>query len=472
MARRAFSSLRGLPAVETILRDGALAEALAQLPRTLVVDAVRAAVTAERARLTFSSNGPPADASTLAARAALRAAADARPVLRRVFNATGVVLHTNLGRAPLADVAREAVAEVAAGYANLEFDLESGARGGRGAGVERWLTRLTGAEAAVTVNNGAAAVLLVLSALASGRKVAVSRGELVEIGGSFRVPDIMAKSGATLVEVGTTNRTHLRDYEKAFERHPDLAAILRVHRSNFRIEGFTARPEMGELSRLARKRRVPLLEDLGSGALVDLAGFGLEHEPTVAESLAAGADLVTFSGDKLLGGAQAGMVLGARKWVERVRRDPLARAFRMEKLSLAALEATLALYADPDRARREIPVLAMLGAGPDVLRARAERLATFLMERVPGLTSRIVAGHGEVGGGSLPMQKLAGPVVEVEHPSLDAVALERRARAADPPVIGIVRAGRFRLDPRTLAENEIEPAARALAGTWTDARNG
>ena len=471
MPRSTPKTLRALPAVETILRDPALTEALASLPRTLVVDAVRSEVNAERERLKGSKNGPPADASALAARAAARASADARPTLRRVLNATGIVLHTNLGRAPLADAAREAVASVATGYANLEFDLETGARGGRGAGVERWLTRLTGAEAALAVNNGAAAVLLVLSALAAGRKVAVSRGELVEIGGSFRVPEIMEKSGATLIEVGATNRTHLRDYERAFARHPDLAVILRVHQSNFRIEGFTTRPEMRELSRLARKHKVPLIEDLGSGALVDLAPFGLEHEPTVGESLAAGANVVTFSGDKLLGGAQAGLVLGSRKWVDRVRKDPLARAFRMEKLSLAALEATLALYADPDRARREIPVLAMLAVDADTLRERAERLATFLNERAPGVTTRIVAGHGEVGGGSLPMQRLNGPVVEVRHGSLDAAALERRARAADPPVIGIVRAGGFRLDPRTLAESEIEPAARSLAAAWGPALN-
>jgi L-seryl-tRNA(Ser) seleniumtransferase len=471
MARGSSSSLRGIPAVEAVLREPALAEALAQMPRALVVEAVRSEVNAERERLKTSKNGPPADAPTLAARAAVRASADARPALRRVFNATGIVLHTNLGRAPLADPAREAVAAIAAGYSSLEFDLETGARGGRGAGVERWLTRLTGAEASIAVNNGAAAVLLVLSALASGRKVAVSRGELVEIGGSFRVPEIMEKSGATLIEVGATNRTHLRDYERALGKHPDLAAILRVHRSNFRIEGFTTRPGMSELARLARKHRVPLIEDLGSGALVDLTPFGLEHEPTVGESLAAGADVVTFSGDKLLGGSQAGLVLGTRKWVDRVKKDPLARAFRMEKLSLAALEATLALYADPDRARQEIPVLAMLGIGADVLRERAERLATFLRERAPGVTTRIVDGHGEVGGGSLPMQRLNGPVVEVRHASLDAAALERRARAADPPVIGIVRAGGFRLDPRTLAESEIEPAARSLAAVWGDALN-
>jgi L-seryl-tRNA(Ser) seleniumtransferase len=460
-------ALRTLPAIEAVLRQPALAAVLAQVPRALVVESVRAEVALERKRLAAGRDGGAApDAAALAVRAADRALADARPSLRRVLNATGVVLHTNLGRAPLADPARDALQSVAAGYTNLEYDLASGRRGDRGAGVERWLTRLTGAESALAVNNGAAAILLVLSALAGGRAVVVSRGELVEIGGSFRVPEILEKSGARLVEVGATNRTHLRDYERALEKHDDVAAILRVHRSNFPMEGFTAQPDMVALAALARRRRIPLIEDLGSGALVDYAAFGLAHEPTVGESLAAGADVVTCSGDKLLGGAQAGLVLGGRRHVDRVRRDPLARALRMEKLALAALEATLALYADPARAMQEIPVLAMLSADATVLDARARLLADRLAAAVPGLSCRIVPGHGEVGGGSLPGQKLPGPVVEIAHASLDAAALERRARAADPPVIGIVRSAGFRLDPRTLAESEIEPAVRALAAAW------
>jgi L-seryl-tRNA(Ser) seleniumtransferase len=464
------TALRSLPAIETVLREPALADALARVPRSLVVEAVRAEVALERARLANGrAAGTPAApaAAALAARASTRALAGARPALRRVLNATGVVLHTNLGRAPLARSAHAALADIAAGYSSLEFDLDTGRRGDRGLGVERWLTRLTGASAALAVNNGAAAILLVLSALAGGRAVVVSRGELVEIGGSFRVPEILEKSGARLVEVGATNRTHLRDYERALARHDDVAAILRVHRSNFRMEGFVTQPEMGALAALARKRRIPLIEDLGSGALVDFTSFGLAHEPTVGESLAAGADIVTASGDKLLGGAQAGLVLGEKKWVDRVRRDPLARALRMEKLALAALEATLALYADPERARREIPTLAMLGADLATLEARARRLADALAA-IPALATRIVAGHGEVGGGSLPGQKLAGPVIEVTHARLDAAALERRARAGDPPVIGTVKANRFRLDPRTLADDEVDLAARVLAGAWGD----
>jgi L-seryl-tRNA(Ser) seleniumtransferase len=456
------AALRSLPGVDTLLRHPALAEALQRFPRSLVLEAVRAELARERARLRSPGAGAP-DASALAARAAARAEAARRPAMRRVLNATGVVLHTNLGRAPLAAEARAAVNEIARGYASLEYDLERGTRGERGIGVERWLTRLTGAEAALAVNNGAAALLLALSALAAGRRVVVSRGELVEIGGSFRIPEILEKSGATLVEVGTTNRTHLRDYERALASREGAGAVLRVHPSNFRITGFTARPPLEDLARLAHRHRVPLIEDLGSGALVDLEPFGLAHEPTVAESLAAGADLVTFSGDKLLGGAQAGLLLGARRRVERARRDPLARALRLDKLALAALEATLALYADPARAVESIPALAMLRIEPAVLEARARRLAEGLAARVPGLAARVVAGHGEVGGGSLPLERLPGWVVELQHPALSAQQLERLARSAEPPVIGTVRTGRWRMDPRTLGESEIGEAVDSLA---------
>ena len=461
--------LRTLPSVEKLLSSEALAAALATLPRALVVAAIREELTAARAALKRAGANAP-DTAALAAAAAARARATARPQLVRVLNATGIVLHTNLGRAPLAEAARRAVNDVAAGYSSLEYDLDTGKRGDRGLGIERRLVRLTGAEAATVVNNGAAAVLLALAALAAGRKVIVSRGELVEIGGSFRVPEVMERSGATLVEVGSTNRTHLRDYEKALDQHGrEVGAILRVHPSNFRIEGFTARPETKELSALARKRRVPLIEDLGSGALVDFAAFGLEHEPTVGECLADGADLVTFSGDKLLGGAQAGLVLGRAALIAKVKKDPFARAMRADKLALAALEATLALLEDPVRAATALPVLAMLGAAPDKLHERAERLAAELSARVPALSTRIAQGHGEVGGGSLPREKLRGPVVELTHPKLTAQQLERCARSAEPPVIGTVKANAFRLDVRTLAEAEIAMVATSLARVLADA---
>lgn len=459
--------LSAIPAVETLLQRPELAAVLGRVPRLLVVHAVRAVLASERSRLRARGAGAPAAAEALARAAAAEAEALARPVLRRVLNATGVVLHTNLGRAPLGPAARDAVSAVAGGYCSLEYDLATGRRGQRAAGVERWLERLTGAEAALVVNNGAAAVLLALTALAAGRRVLVSRGELVEIGGSFRIHEILERSGAELVEVGTTNRTHLRDYERALERRPDVAVLLRVHPSNFRLEGFTARPARAELAALARRRRVLLVEDLGSGALVDLAPFGLEHEPTVGECLAEGCDVVTCSGDKLLGGAQAGLVLGRRRCLEAVRRDPLARALRADKLALAALEATLPLYADPERAAREIPVLAMLRRTGPELEERARRLAALLAARVPGLELRVVASRGEVGGGSLPLQKLPGWAVEVAQAGRSAQELERRARAADPPVIGTVRAGRWRLDPRTLADAELEEVAATLSRALT-----
>ncbi|HYM82472.1 MAG TPA: L-seryl-tRNA(Sec) selenium transferase [Candidatus Limnocylindria bacterium] len=464
MATRA-SPLRALPAVETLLQHPALADATRELPRTLVVESVRAVLAAERARLGARREAP-AGAQELAERAAERARQAHRPVLRRVLNATGVVLHTNLGRAPLALSARAAVEAVGRGYCSLEFDLETGRRSERGAGVERWLTRLTGAESALVVNNGAAAVLLALAALASGRRVVVSRGELVEIGGSFRIPEILERSGATLVEVGTTNRTHLRDYQRALERHRgEVGAVLRVHRSNFRIEGFTTRPSLEELSALTRRHRVPLIEDLGSGALADLSAMGLEREPTVRESLTAGCDLVTFSGDKLLGSTQAGLLLGRRRLVERARKDPLARALRVDKLTLAALEATLPVYSDAARAVREIPVLAMLQSSPETLERRARALADAIRLRVPSLLVSVERGAGEVGGGALPLQRLPGWVVALEHPERAVDELDRWARGADPPVVGYIRTGKFRMDVRTLSDPEVEEAAEALGKT-------
>jgi L-seryl-tRNA(Ser) seleniumtransferase len=468
--------LRSLPAVETLLQHPLLIEALREVPRAVVVEAVRAELDELRGGMKTrgARKATPADPAAIAARAAARARAENEPMLKRLLNATGVVLHTNLGRAPLSKGARRAVDEVARGYSSLEFNLEAGKRGERGVGVERWLTRLTGAEAALVVNNGAAALLLALSAIASGKRVLVSRGELIEIGGSFRIPAILEKSGAALHEVGTTNRTHLSDYERALDRDRarEIAAILRVHPSNFRVQGFTARPGLGELARLARKRKVTLIEDLGSGALVDLSAFGLEREPTVRESLNAGCDLVTFSGDKLLGATQAGLILGRSRLVDQVRRDPLARALRVDKLTLAALEATLPSYADPERAAADIPALAMLRTEDSALRERAERLADALRDRVPGLRVQVERGAGEVGGGALPLQRLPGWVVAVERPGSGTDDLDDRARRAQPPVIGYIRNGKYRLDVRTLLDDEIAEAAVALGRAWKDAPGG
>ncbi|MEA2331915.1 MAG: L-seryl-tRNA(Ser) seleniumtransferase [Thermoleophilaceae bacterium] len=372
-----------------------------------------------------------------------------RPQLRRVLNATGVVVHTNLGRAPLAEQARRAVAAAATGYSNLEYDLETGARGSRHDHVEALACELTGAEAAIVVNNCAAAVLLAVAALAGpGREVVVSRGQLVEIGGGFRVPDVVAQAGSRLVEVGTTNRTRLEDYRSALG--PDTAAVLRAHQSNFRTVGFVEEAALEELIGLG----LPVIDDVGSGVLGEELEL-LAGEPPVRRSVRAGAALTAFSGDKLLGGPQAGLLVGTRAAVAACRSHPLARAVRIDKLSLAALEATLLLHRDPELARRELPVLAMLSADPELLRARAEALAA-------GTGGRVVEDVARVGGGTLPLLELPGPVAAIDPGPGGADALAAALRAGDPPLVGRIREGRLLLDPRTLAEDELEPAIAAV----------
>ncbi len=428
-----MDALRELPPVDALA-------AQVDAPRALAVAAARAVLAQRRVELLEGDAG----AADLAERARAWVRAAERPSLRRVLNATGVIVHTNLGRAPLPAAAREAVARAAEGYANLELDLESGARGSRHAHVEGLLRELTGAEAGFAVNNGAGAALLAAAALAGpGRAVVVSRGQLVEIGGGFRVPEVIAQAGARLVEVGTTNRTRLADYAGAIG--PDTGAILRVHPSNFRQLGFVEEVAIEALCELG----VPVIDDVGSGALV-----AIPDEPAVRRSVVAGAALVCFSGDKLLGGPQAGVMVGRASAVEAARGHPLARALRIDKLSLAALEATLRLYRDPERARREIPVLAMLEAPADVLAARARRLAEALGAEVVEATAR-------VGGGALPLLELPGPVVALGDPSPDALAAA--LRAGEPPLVGRIEGGRLLLDPRTLAEAEIDAAARAVA---------
>src|SRR3954467_10689167 len=402
-----MDALRSLPPVD------ALAAAV-DAPRPLAVAAARAVLAERRAELLAGAAGE----GDLPARAQEWAARAERPSLRRVLNATGVIVHTNLGRAPLASAARAAVARAAEGYANLELDLEGGARGSRHAHVEDLLRELTGAEAGIAVNNGAGAALLAAAALGGpSREVVVSRGQLVEIGGGFRVPDVIAQAGARLVEVGTTNRTRVADYERAIG--PATGAILRVHPSNFRQLGFVQEVEIEELCELG----TPVIDDVGSGNLAeDLPA--LADEPPVRRSVAAGAALVCFSGDKLLGGPQAGVLVGRAEAVAAARAHPLARALRLDKLSLAALEATLALYRDPERARREVPVLAMLTADDQRLRARADRLAQGAGE--------VMDGTAKVGGGALPLLELPGPVVAVDGPP-DALAARLRLPGPPPP---------------------------------------
>jgi L-seryl-tRNA(Ser) seleniumtransferase len=425
--------LRDLPSVDELTRG---------VDDPLAVEAARAVL--ERAREEIRAGAEPGD---LRARVAEELSAARRPRLRRVLNATGVLVHTNLGRAPLAPAALERALEIGRGYSNLEYDLAAGSRGSRQDHVAGILRRLTGAEGALVVNNNAAAVLLALAALAEGREVLVSRGELIEIGDGFRIPDVLARSGARLREVGTTNRTRAADYENAIG--PETALLLRVHQSNFRVVGFAELPRLGELARVAERHGLPLVDDLGSGALLPSNTVLLGDEPTARESLAAGADLVCFSGDKLLGGPQAGIVAGRAELVERLRRHPLQRALRADKLTLAALEGTLGLYLEPERALREVPVLRMIAEPLDAVRARAERLAAL----VGGSVEETVA---RVGGGALPLVELPSAACAVEE------ELAARLRSTEPPVVGLVRDGRTLLDCRTLTDAEVDEVAAAV----------
>jgi L-seryl-tRNA(Ser) seleniumtransferase len=455
--------LRSLPPVDALAAE-------VDAPRAIALAAARSVLAARREELLEGRGGDP----DLAGRARAAAQASLRPSLRRVLNATGVIVHTNLGRAPLAAAAREAVARVAEGYSNLEWDPARGERGSRHDHVAAVLCELTGAEAAMAVNNCAGATLLAAAALAGEhrpggpgsradvrpegeprggrgadrgeREIVVSRGQLVEIGGGFRVPEVVAQAGARLVEVGTTNRTRRADYERALGER--TGAILRAHPSNFRQLGFVQEVEIEELCELG----VPVIDDVGSGVLAD----GLEllaEEPAVRRSVAAGAALVCFSGDKLLGGPQAGLLVGRASAIAAARAHPLARALRLDKLGLAALEATLRLYLDPEAAVREIPVLAMLTVPEAVLAERAARLAAL----IPG--SEVVASTAKVGGGALPLLELPGPVVAIGGGGAEALAA--RLRAADPPVVGRIEAGRLLLDPRTLADDELPRVAEA-----------
>jgi len=426
--------LRDLPSVDELARGA---------DDPLAIDAAR--VVLARAREDIQAGADPGDLEERL-RDELSAARAAR--LRRVLNATGVVVHTNLGRAPLSEAALERVREVGRSYSNLEYDLSAGTRGSRQDHVAGILRRLTGAEAALVVNNNAAAVLLALAALAEGRDVLVSRGELIEIGDGFRIPDVLARSGARLVEVGTTNRTRAADYERAVG--PETAVLLRVHQSNFRLVGFTELPSVGELAKVAKRHELPLVDDLGSGALSPSNTVLLSEEPSVRESLEAGADLVCFSGDKLLGGPQAGIVVGRADLVEKLRRHPLQRAMRADKLTLAALEGTLALYLEPERALLEVPVLRMALEDAEAVRARAERLA----ELTGGEVEETV---GRIGGGALPLAELAGFACAVEE------ELTAPLRAGEPPVVGVVRDGRLLLDCRTLTDAEVEEVATAVS---------
>jgi L-seryl-tRNA(Ser) seleniumtransferase len=447
---------RTLPAVGALLEIDGVRRVLERAPRELVVEVVRSVV--EDARRPGAA--APADDTAWLAAIEARLAERQLPSLRRVINGTGVVLHTNLGRAPLARVALQAMSEVAAGFSNLEYDVATGARGSRHIHCSSLLAELTGAEDALVVNNCAAALVLALNTLSDGREAVISRGELVEIGGSFRVPDIMAKSGATLVEVGTTNRTHPDDYRRVLSQR--TGAIVSVHRSNFAQEGFVASVSVRELVPIAAEGGVPLLYDFGSGLMLDLAPWGLAGEPTARDAVRSGASLVLMSGDKLLGGPQSGIIVGKAGLIAALRRNPLARAFRVDKLTLAALEATLVLYRDPARAADEVPVLAMLTTPVSVLEERALQLVRVLSTR--GVTAQMARTEATVGGGAFPTARVPSAALALDVPSPEAA--EARLRAARVPVVGRIADGRVLLDLRGIAPEADGELADLVAGAF------
>lgn len=458
--------LRRIPSVDEILSRPEVGDLLRTYPRTVVIEAVRRGLKRLREELF------PCEAITAAEEALLsfedllprfqkEIDRQMRPRLRRVINATGVVIHTNLGRSPLHPAALQHLIDISSAYSNLEYDLDRGERGNRYAHVEEILCRLTGAESAMAVNNNAGAVLLVLSALAAGREVIVSRGELVEIGGAFRIPDVMRQSGATLREIGTTNQTHLSDYEKAIG--PQTTLLLKVHPSNFRVIGFTSEVSLDDLIKLGTKHNLSVMNDLGSGCFVDLSQYGLRKEPTVQEVVQTGVDVVTFSGDKLLGGPQAGIILGKKRVLDLVRVHPLTRALRIDKLTLAALESTLLLFLDEKKAMQEIPTLLMLTRDRTTLRRRGKRLLKRLTgTRVDQAIFTLKEDVSQVGGGSLPLQELPTIVLAIKPECCSVNSLEDNLRKGAPPVIVRISQDEIVLDMRTVFDEEIPALASAI----------
>jgi L-seryl-tRNA(Ser) seleniumtransferase len=460
--------LRWLPSVDSVLQDGALKQAVTGVPRKVLVECVRASVDEVRKLLQEGGCGGATEAGVreaVLARAQEKVRAAAGPHFRKAINATGIILHTGLGRAVLPESAMRQVQEELSGYSLLQLDVETGKRARRDGRVEWLLQQLTGAEAATVVNNNAAATLLVLNTIASGREVIVSRGQLVEIGGSFRLPDVMAASGARLVEVGTTNRTHPADYENAVTEN--TAAIMRVHPSNYRIVGFTAEVPLAELVRIARARGLVLIDDVGAGLLIDLSRFGIRDEPTLPGSIKAGADIVTSSADKLMGASQGGIILGRRQLIEAIRKSPLIRALRVGKLTLAVLEATLTLFLDEATALSEVPTLRMLCRSAREIGEQADRIAAAVRQRSTGAQVEVLDGLSQVGSGSLPAQDLPTRLVALATDDLSAEELARRLRRGRPPVFTRVHEEQVQIDPRTLLPGEEEVLVRVLVTALT-----
>ncbi len=462
--------LRSLPAVDRVLQESPLRQLHDCLPQQLLTESVQQQIASLRQKLLVNTATVTAEDLAplrVAEQAAAACRAYLQPSLRKVINATGTLLHTNLGRAPLAPAALEAINAVAAGYSNLELDLASGQRGERFSHVEALLTQLTGAEAALVVNNNAGAVLLALTALGKGREAIVSRGELVEIGGAFRIPEVMESGGVILCEVGSSNRTHLKDYQGAISEQ--TAIVLKVHTSNYRIVGFTKEVPAAELVPLAREHDLVLMEDLGSGMLHDLTGYGLPQEPTVAATVAAGVDVLTFSGDKLLGGPQAGMIVGRRELIQKIKRHPLARALRIDKLTLAALEATLRLYLHPQQALEQIPVLGMFAGDQSQQQARCQQLLEQLQQARLPVDLALVEDIARVGGGAMPLAELPDWAVEIAPRSGSVANLTARLRAATPAVVGRVQNDRLLINLRAVAEAEQDTLLQVLVSVCRDA---
>lgn len=463
---------KNIPKVDKILEWPAIMDACSRHPRPVVMEAIRSALDALRTEIREKDISPASlGEKSVTERILAELAASTAASLKRVVNGTGVVIHTNLGRSPLPQAVRERLLDTAFAYSNLEFDLQSGERGSRYSHVEPLLCLLTGAEAALVVNNNAAAVLLALSALANGKEVIVSRGELVEIGGSFRIPDIMRLSGAVLKEVGTTNRTHPADYRLALG--PDTALFLKVHTSNFAIVGFTAGLSAAELAEIGRDAALPVMADIGSGNLFDLSAAGIPGEPMVQDYVRAGVDLITFSGDKLLGGPQAGIIVGRTRYLEPLRKHPLLRALRIDKLTLAALEETLRLYLDERQAREEIPTIRMLTADTKSLASRGRRLLRLLRRALPDkVRVSLVEGFSQAGGGALPLLELPTKLLSISVEGISANGLEARLRNFSVPVLGRIQSDLFLLDLRTIFDPDIPVIVSALVAITEEKDKG
>ena len=452
--------LRSLPGVDQILQFGILQEIQGDYPQQIINDAVRETVSSLRTQIMQAKSEEDLTEIDFQVESLARKSLDhikeaLKPNLCSVINATGTVLHTNLGRSLLAEKAVEAVKEVSRHYSNLELDLSTGERGSRYSHVEELLCKLTGARGALVVNNNAGAVMLVLNTLAQNKEVVISRGQLVEIGGSFRIPDVMSQSGAQLVEVGTTNKTHLHDYESAITEN--TAMLLKVHTSNYHIVGFTSHVSGAELVDLGRKHNIPVVEDLGSGVLIDLSKYGLQGEPAVQECIKEGMDVVTFSGDKLLGGPQAGIIVGNEEFIQKIKKNQLTRALRIDKMTLAALEATLQLYLDEEKAVREIPTLNMLTLPLSILEARASSLASYLKDHLTGKAKiKVIDGFSQVGGGALPLENIPTKLVSLQPYRLTTIVeVVERLRDQAVPVIARVQKNQLLMDLRTVREDEI-----------------